>query len=499
MKYILSSVLVISSLFCRAQSYLLKESEVTEKDCSHMYFRQQGGRFADLRCSFDGKGDPVTLRVYDGALKQLSSHEFGEIGDKEFHNGLSDGRQLLLGFADRKKNVYAYSVNPADGQTKLIGQLTDDDAKEFMVRTGFSPDSTRSFFVVRFQQKGSSVYKGLILDKQFGIADRISVSVDESDGPVEEISYALANEGTFSIVNATGSSTKEPYIPLVYSVTQVSAGKVSRGKLTGLPEGLFDKVLWEASGSDLSFTGFLGIDRKSGFTSIVSGIYRAQQPVAEMKEYTLTESIPYSAGLLTTHRDKNNLLTVILLEGERERWKRSGNWTMSRSKYCAEAIAPEVPSAPPTSRGTPYYGNCTAHIVRFKAKGSLDWVRSIQKNQVELGGTIYTGLVPLFTADGGVKLFFQDARENRQPAGTKFTRAMLPGRKKEGLACVTILPDGKPAKKEFLDTFVENDPSGFFFSPYDAISYGTDKIIFTWYDKHGMGRSEYRVGSIAVQ
>ncbi len=199
--------------------------------------------------------------------------------------------------------------------------------------------------------------------------------------------------------------------------------------MTGLPAGLFDKVLWRHRGAIFLFTGFMGIDRKSGFTSIVSGVYRAQQPV-EMKEYTLTESIPYSAGLLTTHRDRNNLLTIVLLEGGREWQKRSGTWTMLHSKYCAEAIAPEVPSAPSTSRGTPYYGNCTAHIVRFKAKGSLDWVRSIQKNQIELGGTIYTGLVPLFTADGGVKLFFQDARDNRQPAGTKFTRAILPGRKK---------------------------------------------------------------------
>ncbi len=90
---------------------------------------------------------------------------------------------------------------------------------------GFSPDSTRLFFIVRFQQKKSSVYKGLILDKQFGITNRISASVDEADGPVEVISYALANDGTFSIINATGSSAKEPYIPLVYSVIQVSVNQ----------------------------------------------------------------------------------------------------------------------------------------------------------------------------------------------------------------------------------------------------------------------------------
>ncbi len=137
----------------------------------------------------------------------------------------------------------------------------------------------------------------------------------------------------------------------------------------------------------------------------------------------------------------------------------------------------------------------TVRLILCALKPMARWIGydPFGKNQVELGGTIYTGLVPLFPADGGVKLFFQDARDNRQPAGTKFTRAILPGRKKEGLACVTILADGKPAQKEFLDTFVENDPSGFFFSPYNAISYGTDKIIFTWYDKHGMGRSEYRV------
>ncbi len=115
---------LLSSLFCRAQAYLLKESEVTEKDCYHMYFRQPSGRFADLRCSYDGKGDPVTLRVYDGALKQLSSHEIGEIGEKVLHTGLSDGRQLLLGFADRKNNVYAYSINPADGRAKLIRAIS---------------------------------------------------------------------------------------------------------------------------------------------------------------------------------------------------------------------------------------------------------------------------------------------------------------------------------------------------------------------------------------
>ncbi len=299
------------------------------------------------------------------------------------------------------------------------------------------------------------------MDKQFGITDRISVSVDEADGQVEEISYALASDGTFSIINATGSSTKEPYIPLAYTITQVSAGKVSKGKLTGLPAGMFDKVLWRASGSDLSFTGFLGIDRKSGFTSIVSGVYRVQQPVAEMKEYTLAESIPYSAGLFTTHRDENNVLTIILLEGDREFRKRTGTWTMPRSKYCAEAIAPSLPSFYSSSSSS-YFSNGTAHIVRFKSNGSLYWVRSIQKHQEERTLFVYGGLVPLFTANGGIKLFFQDSRESRQPAGTKFTHAALPGRKDVGLACVTILPDGKLEKKEFLDSYVEDDRSGFF-------------------------------------
>ncbi|HEY5751250.1 MAG TPA: hypothetical protein VIU12_34545 [Chryseolinea sp.] len=497
MQYTVSIALLLFSLFCQAQSYTLKESDVTENDCRHMYYRLESGRFADLRFAYYGRNEPVTLRVYDKSMKQISSGSVGEVEDKVFETGLSDRRQLLLGFTDDKKNVYAYAVNPADGRTKRIEQLAADGAKEAMVRTGFSPDSTRLFFIARLQQKKGVVYKGLILDKQFQITNHISVIADETDGTVEKISYVLSNDGTFSIVTTVGHAAKEPYTPLVYTVTQVSsAGKVSLGKLTGIPPGLFDKVVWQATGNELSFAGFLGTDRKSGFTSVVSGVYREQQPVAGLKIHALLEPIPYSAGLLTGHRGVNNLLTIILLEGTREYTSITGDWELPMSKYAAAAIAPEVPA--PSSSNTLYYGNRTAHIVRFKTDDSVDWVRSIQKNQAETFRIIYTGLVPLFTANGGIQLFFQDARDNKQVAGTQHTRALLPGRKTEGLACVTISADGTLVKKEFLDTFIENDPSDFFFSPVGAFSDGTTKIIYTSYDYRNAGKSVYRVGSITT-
>jgi len=185
-----------------------------------------------------------------------------------------------------------------------------------------------------------------------------------------------------------------------------------------------------------------------------------------------------------------------LSEGFREYTGITGDWVLSTSKYAAAAVAPEVPA--PSSGDTRYYGNATAHIIRFKADGSVDWVRSIQKNQAEAFRIIYTGLVPLFTANGNIKLFFQDSRENKQVAGTRHTDALLPGREKEGLACVTILADGTLEKKEFLDTFVKNDPSDFFFSPVGAFSDGPHKIIYTSYDYRNAGRSVYRVGSIAI-
>jgi len=467
-----------------------------ENDCLHTYYRLESGRFADLRYDYYGRSQPVALRVYDGSLKQLSSYTLSDDG-KVFETGLSDRRQLLLGFTDAKRNVYAYAVNSADGRARLIEQLAADGAKEAMVRTGFSPDSTRLFFIARFQQKKGAVYKGLILDKQFQITSHISLPAGETDGVVEKISYVLSNDGTLSIVTTLGYSAREPYTPLVYTVTQVStAGKISQEKLTGIPPGLFDKVVWQANGSELSFAGFLGTGRKSGFTSVVSGVFRGQQPAADLKTHTLVRPIPYSAGLLTAHRGANNLLTIILLEGTREYRDITGDWVSSDSKYAAAAIAPEVPA--PSASHTLYYGNATAHIVRFKNDGSVDWVRFIHKNQAEAFRIIYTGLAHLFTANGGIKLFFQDSRENNQPGGSERIDALLPGRKKEGLACVTILADGTLAKKEFLDSFVDNDPSDFFFSPVGAFSDGTHKIVYTSYRYRNAGGSVYRPASITI-
>lgn len=500
MQYTVSLILLLFPLFCSAQSYVLKESDVTENDCRHMYYSLEGGRFADLRYGYYGRSkDPITLRVYDKSLKQVGSHVVGETEDKIFQTGISNRRQLLVGFTDDKMNVYAYAVNAADGRSRLIEQLAADGARDVMVRTGLSPDSSRIFLVARFEQKKGFLYKGVILDRQFQITSHIFLPTGETGGVVEKVSYVLSNDATFSIVTAVGSSGKDPYIPLVYAITQVSApGKVSAGKLAGIPAGLFDKVVWQGTGSELSFAGFLGTDRKSGFTSVVSGVYRGLQPVADLKVKTLAEPIPYSAGLLTSHRGVNNQLTIILLEGVREYTHITGDWTSRDSKYTAEAIAPDVP-APLGSTHTSYYGNCTAHIVRFKTDGAVDWVQSIQKNQAEAFRIIYTGLAPLFTANGDIRLFFQDSRENKQAAGTKHTHALLPGRKKEGLACVTILADGTLAKKEFLDTFIENDPSDFFFSPAGAFSEGTNKIIYTSYDYRNAGGSVYRVGSISIQ
>ena len=119
------------------------------------------------------------------------------------------------------------------------------------------------------------------------VLDKFSFTAMEEREDVLSSEYLLNNSGTLVLVKSLKQKTgKGNYAPLAYVVQQVgSNGKTSTSSLAGLPDGLFDHVAWRLMENELQFAGLLSKQKKSDFTSIITGEFNlAERKLTNIKE-----------------------------------------------------------------------------------------------------------------------------------------------------------------------------------------------------------------------
>lgn len=503
---IIASICLLTAINLSAQTYTLRESESVNDDFLHALFLTKDGKYVDLRYAsphgaftYNRDYKETFMDVYDTRLKQLYSKPVPQVEDKEGQAFTSVDGKILMAYTDKKKNAYLYQLDVASGNAREVGKIESGKEKSVHIATGFSPDGARIFVVCRYLEKKYADYKGIVMDREFRIINRFAVTEEGSEKDVQKVYYTLSNTGVFAIITAWGGTAKEDdFNPLRHTIIQVQeSGSASRSPLTNIPAGLFDKITWHGEGNDLFFTGCLAKNKGENLTAILSGVFNGQQKTTTVTRTSTIpdEGLPLMAGLVTSFKS-GETTTLIFQEGFREWNSRFSGWINFQADLTAERLTPSTTIY--SSRDVPQINIKNIYVVQLGQSNKITWMKTIRKHQSELYEMRYSGFTSLVDTKGGLSLFFNDARDNRQPEGSKHTHALLPGRKNEGLACVYITKDGTVTKK-FLDTYDENNKSDFFFSTPEAIPDGTSRIIYSAYDYKNIGKSKYRLATITEE
>jgi hypothetical protein len=495
MKYVLF-VFALIALKSSAQKYTFAASKAEVKDYLHKFFTTSNGKYVDIEYATphgaftgDRSEKNAIVALYDHELKQVFSKPLVATNGQTYENGYSLGNKMVLLFSEKGKSVSAYELNPEDGTAKLASELFSGEDEYTNIQVGLSPDSSLSYIIAKYyHKKEPNTYTGVILNKQLHIVSKISASDEDKGNDVDNVQFALSNEGVFNIITAVnGSDSKKDYNPFNYTVQQINTnGKKTTGHLTDVPKGQFSDISFQATKNELSFTGFITSEKKGRVTDVVAGVYDGvQKKITQSKKSSFEDEIGNTAALLAYHKLKDNSTIIIMEEGHS-----STNTTTSFPQTTGFSMG--------TSHTSYLFVSGNLYVIKLNSNNELAWMKTVYKNQWEGQRYIYTGTASLVDKDDNLHLFFQDCLKNTDLENPKPVRAVLPSGKSGALATMVITKDGKMTKK-FVNPYDRDEYSDCPFSPVSALTEGGNRIIYTSFEYRNIGRSTYHLATVTIE
>jgi hypothetical protein len=407
--------------------------------------------------------------------------------------------------------VYKHDLNVTNGiltggKEKLFSFL----GERYSFEKGVSPDSNQYFLVCEYhnsKDKNES-YAGVIMDKQMNVVSKFSFTMAEERDDVLSTEYKLLDNGVLLLISALKQkSPKGTYTPVQYNIRQIEKeGKSQTSVLSGVPEGLFDNIIWKTVSNQLSFTGFLSKGKKADFTSMITGVFDLEQKKTSVVKETELNKIPFLQNatepylkeiakggiptltkVVTSFRNADQSSYLVLEENSSKFHDNYGSYMAAGGAFGTQSRF---------SSGT-NYNSGNVFIIKLTQSNDIEWIKLIGKNQVQPLSDAYTSVAYIKDAKEGIHFFFNDQSGNEQAEPQKNNRMAILQSKlnNTSLASVYITKDGKVSKQ-----FIQNNEStDHFFSPRDFSLAGSNQIIYTAYRYRNLGRSSYRIGAIMIK
>jgi hypothetical protein len=264
-------------------------------------------------------------------------------------------------------------------------------------------------------------------------------------------------------------------------------GKTTATPLTGLPAGDLRNVSWTALGGQLQFTGFISMEKKSGFTVFAAGTYDpATKKIAGLRQKEIKNLLTQSGDIVKDidkkgiPGDVSLLKTISLSDGSKELVLEVNSDRFYQSYYAPAAgptmyspggqrmgMAPNTPSYSMT-----YHNRGNVYIVKLDKTNDPLWLNVISKKQQEGDVVIAIGVATITDDKDDTHVFFFDNKKNTDPASASPTQVTGTDYKRNIFACVTVSRDGKMSK-EIIE---QEDPE---FRPMleEAVSEGGKELL----------------------
>jgi hypothetical protein len=398
--------------------------------------------------------------------------EYNEFFLSYGHTGLFE---LLLrpvgGYSDDKDplTVSRYAINDQNGSLSgspaALFDLTgkEEDAK---FSSGSSADKNYHYLTVRqhVKKEKGEVLEGVVLDRQMNKLCSFSYITPEDRDDFQHVDFVQADNGTLSLIYSIGvKAKKDDYTPNLYTLVQVDTkGKTTATPLTGLPAGDLRNISWTSLGGQLQFTGFISMEKKSGFTVFVTGSYDPATKKIEGLRQKEIKSLLTQSGDIVKDIDKKGipgdvsvLKTIALSDGSKELVLEVNSDRLYQSYYGTYSNQPQYNStgqrigiAPNTpSYSMVYHNRGNVYILKLDKTNDPVWMNVISKKQQEGDVVISIGVATITDDKDDTHVLFFDSRKNTDPASPSPAQVTGTEYKKNVFTSVTVSRDGKMSKE----------------------------------------------------
>ena len=502
--------------FSQSQKYSLKEADDVWDDYLHeQFYIPTSGQYLLVNYAsphggfnYNRNTDITTVVSYDSKMKKKYTVEVKELAGKKYQTSLSTASSLFMFYRDKDGTVYKSQLDPKDGSASLGEKVFSFSGERSKFIKGVSPDSSHYFILVENStgKSGNEDYTGVVMDKQMNVIRKFSTSSNEERKNIMNRDELVTNDGTLLIINSVKTSAeKGSFHPVEQQIKRIGTdGNTTTSVLSGLPDGLFDNIMWTIEENNLAFVGLLAKTKKSDYTSVISGKFDlTQKKVNNIKETELNqvsyiqnsthslvkdilkEGIPTDVELIHDYLNSDHSKYLIL--------EQNNSRTTSMGQYYAAGGA-----AGPMSQfgGTNYFNN-NVYVIKLSAKGEVMWLKVVAKKQIQSETEVCSSIAVLKDSKNGLHLLYNDDTKNTdaEPNKKVSTATLDPKMKNTSLACSYITNEGTMTK-----TLLQNNEDvEHFFSPENFVAANANKILYTSYRVRNMGKSTFRLGVLDLK
>lgn len=457
-----------------AQSYTFKESEPTIKGPQHEILLCPDGDYLTITYPYEDDKDPVIITRFDTKLSQRYNNAIQDLSSEHFRAAVYENDRLFLLCSNKEGAINRYEVNAKAGT--LTGspvslfelEAKEEDATFF---SGVSHDKNFHYFLAKEHKKKEKgdILQGVILDRQMNKIAAFSYTTSEDRDNIQHYDYVLSDNGTLSLIYNVGVNTKkDEYTPYIYTIVQVDAkGKTNTMSLSGLPNGDLQNLSWTPENNQLLFTGLLSLQKKVGFTVILSGSFDpATKKTTDLRQTEVNTLLTKAPDFMNEIRTKGIpsqvalLKTIPLSDGSKAMLLEVNSDRFYQSHY-APAMQNSNPAfnkpgmnngpgAFTSSYSVTYHNRGDVYVLKLDRNNNPQWLDLVAKQQEEADLVITIGIACTTDSKNNIHIFFYDNRKNTESNAAKVKVVSGTDHKSNVLACVSVAPDGA-MKKQFID------------------------------------------------
>jgi len=477
-------IFFLQPCFVHGQDYKVAESHTILKDFLHKTF-PVGDKYIDIiyasphgMFSYNRDERHARVSVYDHSLNQLFETNIKEMEGKKYETGLVVNKHLYIFATDKNQKLFGYELNPKDGSAvQMPESLLDIPSSDYNVLSGYSPDSAYCF--ISFTNYGKKGFlRAVVLDNNMKVVHRLQGDLPSKLYDIAFTSLLLSNSGSaIGIAGLNNTPKKKENDRLKFTALEFSSeGNMTANPLEGLPSGYISQFHWASIKAGFSFVALLAPNDKNEFTTLVSGEYNTEQrKVINISQSPLNIPVPENTWLLAAYNLKD-LSHYLILESRHVDYfydSRTGR-----------------------SRGSNYWAG-NVYIVKTGPDGKAQWVKQIEKSQLEAADWIYTGIAYMLDEKESLHVFFHDRPEsNSSDPKQNQNGIVLEGRSmnQTSLIAVKFTPDGNVTKQ----IISSNKNQDFRFSPTRSYSSQKNELIYCAMNWKVAGQSKLTLGTLSL-
>ena len=520
MKFFILTCLVFLTLATSSysQQYRVKEADNDSENPSHFLLLTPSNDYIDISGPLPygkSKKTPSIVR-YDSKMKIVYNNPLTELADKKIKAAQYIGNKLVVYWESGENQIGRSFIDDSKGTlepaSSVLFTIQEETAYRFFA-FGSSPNGNyKHVFSASYNRKDDGkTFDGVITDNSDKTVRKFTYTTPEDKHSIRMIKSIQSDDGSVYIIYGAivKKRDQESYKPIEYTILKIPVdGKVAVHQLNDLPEGNIQNLSWQIKGADILFNGLLAKDKKTDFTTFLSGTYDLATGKVITKETELNTLASFRQLDDTYLKKISSKGLPGDIEYDTTIYYKDGSYALiyeSNNNYQYQSyFAPDGSGINKPSYSVNFLLRGNIYVIKVSPLNQPDWIKVIPKDQEEPDINLCIGFACTIDEKSNLHFFFYDVEKNTEAEPGKHSPARVntAGKKRNSFACVKLTPTGV-ANKQFID-IADND---FYISPERSAGIKAGELAYISMRKKGaafglvqlLNNAIYHFGTITIR